>query len=338
MYSTLVLATAVAAASAGSVFDDIVAKVNQANTTWKAADPSHRFGSLEDVAVTCGTFLKGTPNYVDMKLPLAAEEFLDSYNVPDTFDSRTQWPDCKVIAKIRDQSACGSCWAFGSTEAFEDRRCVATKEDVEFSTEDTAGCCSGFECGMSQGCNGGQPSAALEWMSKVGVVTGGDFYDNTTETAGCSKYALQPCAHHVPPSSKYPACPEKEYSIRCERSCSTVGYPKSYADDKTKGSGAVSFRSVEAMQTAIMNDGPLAVAFSVYSDFPTYKSGVYTHKTGSLLGGHAVEMIGWGTEDGTPYWLIKNSWNEQWGDGGTFKIARGTNECGIEDDVTGIKF
>lgn len=339
MFSSLLIATAVAAASAATPFDDIVNTINKDPTsTWTAEAPTHRFGSFADVAKTCGTWLKGSPKYVDLNLPLAAEESLTEFDVPTTFDSRTQWPDCKVISKVRDQSACGSCWAFGSTEAFEDRRCVATKEDVEFSTLDTAGCCKGFACGMSQGCNGGQPSAALEWMSRTGVVTGGDFYDNTTKTEGCSKYPLQPCAHHVPPSSKYPACPEKEYSVTCKESCTDTAYPKSYRDDKTKGSGAISFKSVSGMQTSIMNDGPLAVAFSVYSDFPTYKSGVYTHKTGSLLGGHAVEMVGWGVEGGVDYWLIKNSWNEQWGDGGFFKIKRGTDECGIENDVTGIKF
>lgn len=84
-----------------------------------------------------------------------------------------------------------------------------------------------------------------------------------------------------------------------------------------------------------MTNGPLYVAFTVYADFETYKSGVYKHTTGGFLGGHAVEMIGWGTENGEDYWLIKNSWNEEWGDGGLFKIARGVNECGIEGSVSG---
>jgi len=82
-----------------------------------------------------------------------------------------------------------------------------------------------------------------------------------------------------------------------------------------------------------MNNGPLYVAFTVYGDFPTYRSGVYKHTSGSALGGHAVELMGWGTEDGQDYWLIKNSWNEQWGDNGFFKIVRGSDECGIEDSV-----
>jgi cathepsin B len=44
-------------------------------------------------------------------------------------------------------------------------------------------------------------------------------------------------------------------------------------------------------------------------------------------------LIGWGVENGTPYWLLVNSWNEDWGDNGTFKIKRGNNECGIEGQI-----
>jgi len=91
------------------------------------------------------------------------------------------------------------------------------------------------------------------------------------------------------------------------------------------------------MQQALMTTGPLAVAFSVYADFPTYKSGVYTHTHGSMLGGHAVAALGWGTENGKAYWLVKNSWSAKWGDNGFFKIKRGVDECGIEDDVSGTK-
>jgi len=71
----------------------------------------------------------------------------------------------------------------------------------------------------------------------------------------------------------------------------------------------------------------------IYDDFLTYKSGVY-QKTDSAvaLGGHAVELMGWGV-DGVNYWLVKNSWNELWGDNGFFRIRRG--QCNIEDTVSG---
>jgi cathepsin B len=89
----------------------------------------------------------------------------------------------------------------------------------------------------------------------------------------------------------------------------------------------------EAIKTEIFNHGPVEAAFTVYEDFVTYKSGVYSHVTGSELGGHAIRILGWGVENDTPYWIVVNSWNEDWGDKGTFKIKRGVDECGIEDSV-----
>ena len=86
-----------------------------------------------------------------------------------------------------------------------------------------------------------------------------------------------------------------------------------------------------------MTYGPVEAGFQVYSDFITYKSGVYKHISGHLMGGHAVKIIGWGTDDGIDSWLCNNSWNSGWGDHGTFKILRGVNECGIEGGVVGVR-
>ena len=72
---------------------------------------------------------------------------------------------------------------------------------------------------------------------------------------------------------------------------------------------------------------------NVYEDFETYSSGVYKHVTGKSLGGHAIKLIGWGVDNGTPYWTCVNSWNESRGEKGTFRILRGSNECGIEADA-----
>jgi len=323
-----------------TVFHEISEKVNaNASATWKAAAPP-RFGTLEAVKKLCGTFGIHHESYERLPDLLDVDgdfKMVEPNDLPTEFDARTAWPKCSVISKVRDQSDCGSCWAFGSTEAFEDRRCVSSGNDVEFSSDDTAGCCKGLSCGFSMGCNGGQPSAALNWMCHTGVVTGGDFTD-IGKGSSCKPYELEKCAHHVAPSPGIPACPTGETSIQCKKSCSESGYTKSYTEDKTKCAKAFSVHGETAIMNSLMQQGPLAVAFTVYSDFPTYKSGVYQHTSGQMLGGHAVEMVGWGTENGTPYWLIKNSWNEDWGDHGYFKIKRGSDECGIESDVSGVSF
>jgi cathepsin B len=320
-------------ATAATDFTDIVESVNTANAGWVAAEPTHRFGSLDDVKSLCGTYVKGHPLYKAHNLTrLDDDPSFIATDIPTSFDVRTNWANCTVSSKIRDQSACGSCWAFGSTEAFEDRRCIATGEDVQFSPLHTGAC-----SGAGMGCNGGDPTEALEWMVNSGVATGGDYEDDNTGKS-CQPYGFAPCAHHVPATAKYPACPQGEYSMKCSRTCTDSKYSTALAQDRKKGTKAFSLGKVAGMQTALMQKGTLSVAFTVYADFPTYKSGVYKHTTGSALGGHAVAVVGWGTEDGTDYWTVKNSWNEEWGDGGTFKIVRGTDECGIEDEVAGINF
>ncbi|CAO4378647.1 unnamed protein product [Caenorhabditis nigoni] len=95
--------------------------------------------------------------------------------------------------------------------------------------------------------------------------------------------------------------------------------------------------TVGAIQTEIMANGPVEASLKVYEDFYKYKSGVYKYTAGKMLGGHAIKIIGWGTENGTAYWLIANSWGTEWGENGFFKIRRGVNECGIERNVVAGK-
>merc|ERR1712110_351770 len=110
------------------------------------------------------------------------------------------------IANVRDQSSCGSCWAFGSVSSFEARACIATGNDVKYSPEQTAFCQGIF--GAGNGCNGG--NSAWGFFKNTGVVTGGGYPDKDTG-ATCAAYSLPPCGPHVPASAKYPACPSSEY-------------------------------------------------------------------------------------------------------------------------------
>jgi len=84
-----------------------------------------------------------------------------------------------------------------------------------------------------------------------------------------------------------------------------------------------------------MSGGPVETAFTVYSDFENYAGGIYHHVSGGMAGGHAVKMVGWGVESGQKYWKVANSWNPYWGEKGYFRIRRGNNEGGIEDQVVG---
>jgi len=333
MVKTIVFISTISVTNAS--WNELVAQVNAANTTWVASVPS-RFDTEEDAQMLCGTVLSTDEHF---KMP-EDFDFIDhgevNLEVPDNFDVRTQWPNCaSVSGHIRDQSSCGSCWAHGTTEALNDRTCIASQGRFQtlLSVEDTTANCNLLNC-FSMGCGGGQPAFVWQWFKRAGVVTGGDYTDKGKGDT-CAPYSMPSCAHHVDPTPEHPKCPSKEYPTPSPFSrCKEAGYKTSYGSDKTKAASAYGVRGVANIQKDIMQFGSVTAAFTVYNDFVTYKSGVYQHHTGRQLGGHAVKMIGWGVENGTPYWLIVNSWNEAWGDSGTFKILRGSNHCGIEGQIT----
>lgn len=304
-------------------FIDIVKFVNYINTTWKA---QHNFDpdvyTPKDLKVLCGTRMELNLNNKLQNI----FHVVNKEKIPGEFDAREQWPHCPSISKIRDQGSCGSCWAFGAVEAMSDRYCIASngKIQVDISSEDLLTCC-GFECG--DGCDGGFPSGAWRYWVSDGLVSGGLYNDDTS----CQPYEIPPCEHHV--TGDRPKCSEGGSTPRCDKTCEG-NKTMTYKDDKHYGEKSYGVSSdVEQIQTEIMTNGPVEGAFTVYADFPTYKSGVYRHVTGGELGGHAIKIMGWGTENGSPYWLVANSWNTDWGDKGYFKILRGNNECGIESSV-----
>eukprot|EP00066_Takifugu_rubripes_P006749 XP_003971767.1 PREDICTED: cathepsin B [Takifugu rubripes] len=291
--------------------------INKVNTTWTAGQNFHNVDSSY-VKGLCGTFLKGP------KLPQVLHN-TEGIRLPDSFDARKQWPDCRTIQQIRDQGSCGSCWAFGAAEAISDRLCIhsGSKISLEISAEDLLSCCD--ECGM--GCSGGYPSSAWEFWTKKGLVTGG----LCGSEVGCRPYSIAPCEHHV--NGTRPPCQGTQETPKCEKKC-IDGYLTSYLKDKHFGKRSYSLPSQqEQIMTELYKNGPVEAAFTVYADFLLYKTGVYQHVTGEVLGGHAIKILGWGEESGTPYWLAANSWNGDWGDKGFFKIKRGNDECGIESEM-----
>jgi len=52
----------------------------------------------------------------------------------------------------------------------------------------------------------------------------------------------------------------------------------------------------------------------VYRDLLDYRSGIYIRTSGEYMGGHAIKIVGWGKEDDIDYWIIENSWGQDWGE------------------------
>jgi len=292
--------------------EDFVASVNQQAVNWKAHinhGSAVAGATLEQIKGMLGV-LPGGPQ-------LPTKVFETFIAPPDTFDSAENWPECATMKVIRDQSACGSCWAFAAVEAMSDRSCIFLQKNMSLSAADLTFCCD--DCGF--GCGGGFPASAWQY-----------WVDNGIADEGCWPYPFPSCDHHITGSTN--PCPAHEYDNKeCPKQCDSTWTGPVWSSDMHRGKTAYSVHGETNIQSEIFQYGPVETAFTVYEDLLTYKSGVYRHTTGNALGGHAVKILGWGVENGDKYWLIANSWNSNWGDHGYFKILRGTNECGIEDQV-----
>ncbi|XWS46345.1 hypothetical protein CRYUN_Cryun14cG0057400 [Craigia yunnanensis] len=297
--------------------DSIVKQVNENPKAGWEASLNPRFSNY-----TVGEFkhllgVKPTPKRELLGIPVITHD--KSLKLPTNFDARTAWPQCSTIGRILGNSIfiplnghCGSCWAFGAVESLSDRFCIHFGMNISLSVNDLLACC-GLLCGS--GCDGGYPISAWRYFVRHGVVT--EECDPYFDDIGCS----------------HPGCEPAYPTPRCVKKC--VNRNQIWRQSKHYSVGAYRINSdpVDIMAEVYKN-GPVEVAFTVYEDFAHYKSGIYKHVTGGVMGGHAVKLIGWGTsEDGEDYWLLANQWNRGWGDDGYFKIRRGTDECGIEDDV-----
>lgn len=285
----------------------IVEKVNRLRTTWTAKL------SNRDIEPLCGLKQENL-SLIPFK-KFSDSEFNDE--LPENFDSRTAHPYCETIGEIRDQSKCGSCWAFSGAEVMSDRLCIHSKGKFQtrVSAQHLITCCK--SCG--NGCFGGSPFATMAYWKSDGIPSGGLYGDKKS----CKPYFLPPCDDHMHKCHDYQPTP------KCEDKCIDE-YPKTLQEDLTFAKTVYGVSGEKAIMKEIYENGPVTTGFTVYEDFADYEKGIYQHVMGKSLGAHAVKLIGWGVENGVKYWIIVNSWNETWGEKGTFRMLRGVNECGIE--------
>jgi len=216
-------------------------------------------------------------------------------DLPEHFDAREKWPKC--IHPIRVQGRCGSCWAFGTTEALSDRFCINGK-DVILSPQDLVSCDR-----TNHGCAGGAIIAAYQYLEAHGAYSEACFpYTSGGGStppcpSGCTAHGQQPIKHHC-------------------------------AQGSIHGTA-----NIEQMKEFLFNHGPLTTSFTHYEDFTYYKGGIYEHKSGRVVGGHVMKTVGWGEEKGVNYWIIANTYGTEWGEHGYVRFKM--HDCGIDNAMTG---
>ncbi len=174
-------------------------------------------------------------------------------DLPEKFDWMDEYPEC--VHGVLDQQHCGSCWAFGATEALSDRFCIDSKKaiDVVLSAQYMVSCDT-----ADYACQGGRLGSAWDFM----------------QDEGCPVDACMPYVSGD--GTTIPSCPTK---------CEDGSVFKTYQCGEVNHVTKFIYPIKDKMKEELMK-GPIEGRFTVYQDFMAYKSGVYVHETGSMLGGN----------------------------------------------------
>ncbi|KAL3514703.1 hypothetical protein ACH5RR_027420 [Cinchona calisaya] len=242
-----------------------------------------------------------------LRLPSDANKapILPTKDLPTDFD----WRDHGAVTGVKDQGSCGSCWSFSTTGALEGAHFLSTGELVSLSEQQLVDCdheCDPEEYGScDSGCNGGLMNNAFEYILKSGGIEREQDYPYTGKDGTCN-------------------------------------FDKGKIAAKVSNFSVVSIDEDQIAANLVKN-GPLAVAINAVW-MQTYIGGVSCPYICAKNQDHGVLLVGYGAAGyapirlkDKPYWIIKNSWGENWGESGYYKFCRaGRNLCGVDSMVSSV--
>ena len=223
------------------------------------------------------------------------------------------WRRVGAITPVKDQGACGSCWSFASAETLESHWYLKTGQLEELSEQFILDCTPNpKQCGGSGGCGGGTGALAYDRLKELGGIPSEWKYSYLSGNGSAGVCHGLPLPPQIQPAHQ-----------------GSIGKAANV-------SGRVSLptNSLEAMMTAVGLVGPLAISVDAGA-WHDYESGVFdggnhTHPTLD----HLVQLVGYGEDaDLGAYFLVRNSWTPQWGEGGYIRLKRHTGDdppCGID--------
>jgi len=238
-------------------------------------------------------YVKGRSQTRHLFQGAAQQTELDFSAVPASIDWR-ETPG--VVTDVKDQGSCGSCWAFSSAETLESHLAIATGSTPKLSPQQIVSCAPNpNHCGGTGGCDGSTQPLAFDYTKTAGITTD-ENYPYTQKTGKCHTSKIDPVAYND-------------------------GHVELTSNNYTE------------LVTAAGTKGPIAISIAASgSKFQFYGGGVLS-KCNDYVMDHAVQLVGYGTDKGKDYWLVRNSWGTGWGEAGYIRLHRygeGKEPCGVD--------
>jgi len=238
------------------------------------------------------------------------------------------WRDTEAITAIKNQGQCGSCWAFSATEAIESQLVLTTGREfaLELSPQQIASCTPSTGSEGCDGCNGGFTEGAYDYVKTVAGLAN-SFYipyqqslTETTDTVACMTSQVEAI--------------DGPNQVLSGGFAAVSGY--TYATPACTGTSLCKNQDLDKLAAAL-EETPVSVCVNAGA-WNSYTGGVMTSAAcGSMAAfeqDHCVMATGFNTTAATPYWIVRNSWSDTWGEEGYIYLEMAENTCGIADDAT----